>query len=71
MSTTPAKPLALSCEDAARLIGVSKKTLQNWRTQGLGPAYLRTGQVHSRVIYRFDDLEAWLASRDRVGGAVR
>lgn len=69
MSTTPTKPLALSCEDAAAMIGVTKKTLQNWRTQGKGPAYLRTGTVHSRVIYRLDDLEAWLASRDRVGGA--
>lgn len=65
---TKTKPLALSCEAAAEMIGVHKKTLQNWRTQGIGPAYLRIGSVGSRVIYRLDDLEDWINSRDRIGG---
>ncbi len=33
-------PMALSSEDAARALGVSPKTLANWRCAGRGPAYV-------------------------------
>jgi hypothetical protein len=36
------------------------QTLANWRFQRKGPAYCRVGR---RIIYRMDDLEAYLKSR--------
>lgn len=42
------------------MLGVSPRTLANWRTQGIGPAFVRVGSVHSRTLYRVDDLAAWL-----------
>lgn len=42
------------------MLGVSPRTLANWRTQGIGPAFVRVGKVHSRTLYRVDDLRAWL-----------
>lgn len=48
-----------TCE-AAPLIGVSAKTLANWRVLGRGPAHIRAG---SRVAYDVNDIEAWKAAR--------
>ena len=28
--------------------------------QGIGPAFVRIGAVHSRTLYRLDDLKTWL-----------
>lgn len=42
------------------MLGVAPRTLANWRTLGIGPAFVRIGQVHSRTLYRVDDLRAWL-----------
>lgn len=63
-------PLALSSEDAARALGVSPKTLANWRCAGRGPAYVHiSDSPRSSVLYLMEDLEDWLRSRRRcVGG---
>lgn len=54
------------------MLGVSPRTLANWRTQGIGPAFVRIGQVHSRTLYRVDDLHAWLdANRVETSGGAR
>lgn len=58
--------LAVTTEDAAAMLGISPKTLANWRVLGRGPAYVRVGARRSPVLYRVDDLEAWLDSH-RVG----
>lgn len=50
----------LSPADVAGWIGVPVATLANWRSGGIGPAYLRVGR---HVRYRAADLEAWLESR--------
>ena len=42
------------------MLGVSSRTLANWRTQGIGPAFVRVGAVRSRTLYRIDDLNTWL-----------
>lgn len=52
--------LAVSANEAAAMLGVSSRTLANWRAQGIGPAFVRVGAVHSRTLYRVDDLNTWL-----------
>jgi excisionase family DNA binding protein len=55
----------LTTAQAAAYIGVTQKTLQNWRTQGKSPAYIRLGDggPQGRCLYRLSDLDAWLAAR--------
>ena len=47
---------------AARILGLSSKTLSRYRVSGDGPVFHRSG---CRIRYRRDDLEAWAASRRR------
>ncbi|GMA19603.1 helix-turn-helix domain-containing protein [Arsenicicoccus piscis] len=48
---------ALAPADAATFLGVSVKTLANWRSLGQGPAYV---QFHGRrVAYLVEDLTAF------------
>lgn len=51
----------LAPASAARLLGVSVRSLERWRVSGEGPAYVRIGP--RRVAYREADLDAWLESR--------
>jgi predicted DNA-binding transcriptional regulator AlpA len=44
--------------------GVSILTLADWRTKGVGPAYVKVGRC---VRYRLSDLQTWLESRTRKG----
>ena len=60
MPTNTHPRLSVSANEAAAMLGVSPRTLANWRTQGIGPAFVRIGAVHSRTLYRLDDLKAWL-----------
>ena len=57
---TTTSTLSVSANEAAAMLGVSSRTLANWRSQGIGPAFVRIGAVHSRTLYRLDDLKAWL-----------
>lgn len=50
----------LDTEAAARLLGVRPRTLAEWRKRGVGPAFVRLGRKHSRVLYRTEDLEAFV-----------
>ncbi|AHW64793.1 Hypothetical protein CGLY_11740 [Corynebacterium glyciniphilum AJ 3170] len=59
--------LSLRPSEAARVIGVTPKTLSNWRGRGKGPSYVRVGQ--RGIFYRIEDLDAWLSSQV-VGGAA-
>lgn len=45
---------------AARVIGVDPRTMEQWRYQGKGPAYLK---IQRQVRYLRDDLDAWLSGR--------
>jgi hypothetical protein len=53
---------------------VSQSSLQSWRTQGIGPVFLK---IQNRVVYREDDVIAYEAlclrnstsERASVGGA--
>ncbi|MCZ4288442.1 helix-turn-helix transcriptional regulator [Hoeflea alexandrii] len=58
MSATPTglPPRYLRTPEAARLLGLSGRTLEKHRTYGTGPAYRKLG---GRVVYSVDDLQAW------------
>lgn len=56
-SPTPDLDAALQPADAAAFLGVSTKTLANWRSLGQGPDYVK---YHGRrVAYLRADLEAY------------
>ena len=51
-------PRFLRTPEAARFLGLSGRTLEKHRTYGTGPRYSKLG---GRVVYRLDDLQAWVA----------
>ncbi len=59
MSATTAgmPPRYLRTPEAARFLGLSGRTLEKHRTYGTGPRYSKLG---GRVVYRIDDLQAWV-----------
>lgn len=51
----------LSQRQAAAFLGVSDKTLVNWRFQSKGPAYIKMGRGKTaRVVYLQEDLNQYL-----------
>lgn len=54
----------LSNEKAAEILGISPRTLANWRVRGWGPRYSRlTDSPRSPVVYRESDIQEWIDSR--------
>jgi hypothetical protein len=54
----PDDPFVLLTEmNAAKILCMSVRTLQAWRTRGTGPAFVRVGGA---VRYRRADLVAWI-----------
>lgn len=51
-------PRYLRTPDAAKLLGLSPRTLEKHRSFGTGPVFRRLG---GRVVYALDDIEAWTA----------
>ena len=54
--------IAVPAKAAAQMLGVSPRTMANWRAQGKGPDFVRLGVSHSAVVYRVQDPEDWLAA---------
>ena len=52
----------LLTREAADLMRMKPQTLRRWRWGGGGPRYIKAG---SKVLYRIQDIEAWMASRAR------
>ncbi len=52
--------MAVDTKGAAERIGLAVKTLENMRTRGDGPRFLKLGRA---VRYRLADLDAWMAER--------
>ena len=52
-------PRYLRTPEAARLVGLSIRTLEKHRIYGTGPRYAKLG---GRVVYRLDDLQVWVDS---------
>lgn len=64
---------ALSNREAAEFLGVSPKTLSNWRALGRGPAFVRYGDaLTSRIAYPLPDLIAFrdAARVETYGGSL-
>ena len=51
----------LKSREAARMIGVSPRTLAKWRQRGVGPQCVRLG--YNLVVYRLSDIDAWTRTR--------
>jgi hypothetical protein len=53
----------LSTRDAAAHINLGKSTLERMRIEGNGPTFIRA--TAKRVVYRLEDLDAYLEERRR------
>lgn len=49
----------LNVREAAERLGFSKKTLDNWRSEGRGPRYSRVGRS---IRYHIEDLDSYMQS---------
>jgi predicted DNA-binding transcriptional regulator AlpA len=52
-------PIGLTAGEAAKVLGLAPSTLAKLRLSGNGPLYCKLGR---RVVYRREDLAAWLES---------
>lgn len=51
----------LTTGEAAHVLRLSPRTLERFRVEGTGPRYVKAGPgKRARVLYRKEDLEAWL-----------
>ena len=55
----PIPALWLTTEQAAVYLGVSARTLEDWRLRGIGPPYYKK-QDGKLVLYRRDELDRWV-----------
>ncbi|MFN9251402.1 MAG: helix-turn-helix transcriptional regulator [Brevundimonas sp.] len=51
-----ARPV-MSTKDAARFLGVSHRTLEDWRLTNSGPRFVKLGRL---VLYRLSDLQDYM-----------
>jgi len=56
---TDVRPVKITCTEAARLIGVSPRTLEAWRRNRRGPEYFHPRP--GRPFYLLSDIDRWLA----------
>lgn len=55
----------LTTKEAAHYLRLSARTLERYRVEGTGPAFLKLGPgKRARVFYLRDQLEAWLLERN-------
>lgn len=62
MSHSHAQHRMLRTREAAEYCGSSASTFEKLRLKGGGPVYSKIGR---RVVYRVEDLDAWLAANRR------
>jgi predicted DNA-binding transcriptional regulator AlpA len=55
-------PRYLRTPEASRFVGLSIRTLEKHRIYGTGPRYSKLG---GRVVYRLEDLQAWVDAAAR------
>ena len=59
----------LSGEQVASILGIKPQSLRLRRMRGQGPPFVRlSDSPNARVVYREDDLHAWLEARPRYLG---
>lgn len=56
----------LTTREAAEYLGYAKQTLNQWRSDGTGPKYLKNGKPGSPggVRYKQEDLDEWMQKND-------
>lgn len=59
----------LTTEQLAEFLGVSVRTVEDWRFDRKGPSHIRLGP--RTVRYRSDEVLEWLAGADADGAARR
>ena len=52
----------LTVKQAATYLGLARGTLDNWRTEGRGPRFIKLG---SKVVYDTVDLDRWIDHNKR------
>ena len=57
-----AKPLYWTVAEAAKVLRMSRSTLDKYRVDGVGPRYRKAG---GRILYACADVEEWLEKRGR------
>ena len=57
MSVDPQQSPLLTPREAATWLRSKERTLERWRHQRMGPAFVRVGR---HVVYRLEDLQAWV-----------
>lgn len=60
--TVPNETDLLNTLQAAERLRVSKRTLEKWRVEGTGPAFLKIGRL---AFYTEEQLDAWKQTRVR------
>jgi excisionase family DNA binding protein len=66
-TTSPVpSPLALRPRDAARLLGISPRTLWGWTRDGIIPCVRVGTGKRKTVLYSVADLQAWLTRQAEV-----
>jgi len=60
MSVATSQSPLLTPEEAAIWLRSKGRTLERWRHERTGPAFVRLGR---RVAYRLEDLQAWVGTR--------
>ncbi len=53
--------IALSQKQTADAVGVSSSTLESWRTQAIGPEYIKVSAGKGRVLYPKTAIARWLS----------
>ncbi len=53
----PPRPLVFNDVEAARILGLQPSTLRKWRSQGVGPVYIKLGRITK---YSMADLERFV-----------
>lgn len=63
MAETPDSKIYMTPDEAATYVRRSPRTLEEYRINKTGPAYLKLGSSkRSNVLYRKQDLDTWLES---------
>lgn len=62
-----AKPVFYTPAEAAEILRVGNKTLQTWRRDGRGPAFIKDGNV---VLYPEAAIVAWMQQKLTRAGAA-
>ncbi|MGS1120707.1 helix-turn-helix transcriptional regulator [Rhodanobacter sp. UC4436_H3] len=55
-------PVRVTTKVAAEYLGVSVRTLEDWRAKGKGPKYMRIGH---RIRYEISELDTFIAAGRR------